>query len=220
MKRAAGIAGAVLLAGAWALAAGGHGITGHMLAHMTAVAVAAPLLAVGMAGTALDPAARWPQVVGPVQMSLAELAVVWGWHVPAARALAATSALGLALEQATFAAAGVLLWSACLGARDAASSARRAIAIVALLLTTMHMTLLGALIALAPRVLYATHAVAPFALGGVPAPLGGVHSPLEDQHLAGVVMLLVGGGSYLTGGVWLLARLLRGDALAAAGRWS
>jgi putative membrane protein len=65
---------------------------------------------------------------------------------------------------------------------------------VALLLTFMHMTLLGALLALSSRALYAHDHVGPAAL--------------DDQHLGGALMLL-GGGAYLVGGLWLTARLLR-----------
>jgi putative membrane protein len=140
-------------------------------------------------------------------MSVVELLVVWGWHLPAARGLAASSAGGLMLEQAMFLAAGLLLWSACLGTRDAASSARRAAGIVALLLTMMHMTLLGVLIALAPRTLFGT--------AGSDL-LGVTLAPLPDQQIGGVVMLLVGGGTYLLGGLALLSRLLRNDARGAA----
>src|SRR3546814_6667894 len=121
-------------------------------------------------------------------MSLIELLVVWGWHLPAARAFAAGTAAGLFLEQAMFLMAGLLLWSACLGTRDSGDSARRGAGIIALLLTTMHMTLLGALIALAPRTLFGTTGFTCF---------GVTLSPLVDQHLGGVVMLLVGAGSYL-----------------------
>ena len=62
---------------------------------------------------------------------------------------------------------------------------------MALLLTSMHMTLFGALLALTPRPLYdhAGHFASP--------------APLEDQHLGGAIMLLVGGLSYLAGGLWL-----------------
>jgi putative membrane protein len=208
MKRTAATAGAVLLGGGWALAVLDHSLTTHMLAHMTAVAVAAPLIAIGVAGTRFDPAARWPALVGPLQMSLLELAVVTSWHTPAARAFAAGSDHGLALEQLSFAAAGLLLWSACFGALDAYSAARRATAVVALLLTTMHMTLLGALLALAPRVLYEAHGLAVF---------GFELAPLEDQHVAGVVMLTVGGASYLAGAVWLLREVLRRHERTVAG---
>ena len=57
----------------------------------------------------------------------------------------------------------------------------------------MHMTLLGALLALTPRPLYA-HST---------------EAALEHQHLGGVIMLLVGGIVYLAGGLWLTAGLLR-----------
>ena len=66
----------------------------------------------------------------------------------------------------------------------------------------MHMTLLGALLALSPRPLYA-HAGE---FNGLTA--------LDDQHLGGAIMLLVGGISYLFGGLWLTVRLLR-DPVAA-----
>ena len=77
---------------------------------------------------------------------------------------------------------------------------RAAAGVVALLLTSMHMTLLGALLALSPRPLYA-HA-------------GHGPSALDEQHLGGAIMLGVGGVSYLAGGLWLSVRLLhlRGPA--------
>jgi len=221
VKRTAMIGGAAVLGGAWVVAAAGHGVTLHMVAHMAAVAVAAPLLAFGLSGTPADPAARGPRLVAPLPMSLLELLVVWGWHVPAARAFASASVVGLALEQAMFAAAGLLLWSACLGARGAAAAGRRAAGVIALLLTTMHMTLLGVLITLAPRPLYETNA--PAGLGGLPSPLAeqplGL-SPLADQQLGGVVMLLVGAGSYLVGGLVLLGTLLRARHAEVARPWS
>jgi putative membrane protein len=193
------VAGVVVLAGGWAVAAAGYGLTGHMAAHMAAVSVAAPFIAYAIAGTRIDPATRWPSIVAPLPMSLIELLVVWGWHVPAARAVAAATVSGLVLEQAMFVAAGLLLWSACLGTLASYSSSRRASGIVALLLTMMHMTLLGALIALAPRTLFGT---AGFTCLGVAL------SPIVDQQLGGVVMLLAGAGSYLVGGLVLLSCLL------------
>lgn len=189
---------------AWGIAARGHTMTSHMVAHMAAIAIAAPLLASGIAGTCFDPAVRWPQLVSPLPMSLVELLVVWGWHVPAARAFATGSAAGLAFEQIMFAAAGLLLWSACLGmgTHHIGRTARSAAGVIALLLTTMHMTLLGALITLAPRTLFATHGFTGF---------GMTLSSLGDQQLGGIVMLLIGGCSYLFGGLVLLFRLLRSD---------
>ncbi|WP_375285823.1 cytochrome c oxidase assembly protein [Sphingomonas sp.] len=186
MRRASLLAGLALLPLGWA-AAGAGGMTGHMAGHMIAVAVAAPLLAWGQGGTRLDPARRWPRAVTPMAMMVVELAVVWGWHLPAARAFAETVPAAFVLEQAMFLFAGLLLWAAVLGA----GANRRAAGIGALLLTSMHMTLLGALVGLAPRPLYA-HG----------------HG-LADQQLGGVVMLMIGAGSYLAGGLAMLSTLLR-----------
>ena len=211
MRQAAIAAGSAALLSAWGIAAAGNGVTGHMAAHMASVAIAAPLLAYGVAGTAADPATRWPTVVAPLPMSLLELVVVWGWHLPAARAVAAGSVAGLVCEQVMFFCAGLLLWSACLGTRGAGSQARGAAGVIALLLTTMHMTLLGVLITLAPRTLFGTEG---FTCLGITLP------PLVDQQLGGVVMLLVGAGSYLFGGLVLLSRLLGSSQVTTVRQWS
>ena len=192
MTRRALAAGVAIVPLAWGTALLPTGMIGHMAAHMAVVAIAAPLIAIGVAGGRQDPARiGW---IAPLPMSVAELLVVWGWHLPVARAWADASAGAALLEQAMFLGVGVLLWSACLGG---ARGERRAAGVIALLLTSMHMTLLGALIALAPRPLYAMQGHA--GLGA-----------LADQQLGGVVMLLVGAGSYLAGGLAMLAGLLRG----------
>ena len=209
MRRAALVTGCLVLALAWWVAGAGHSMVAHMTAHMAAVAIAAPLVGFGLAGTPADPATRWPRVVAPLPMMLLELAVVWGWHLPAARKVASASAAGLVAEQAMFFAAGLLLWSACIGSGHAGSETRRAVAVIALLLTTMHMTLLGVLITLAPRLLYGTSPEAALGL-----------TPMADQQLGGVIMLVVGGGSYLLGGTALLAGLLRGDRPRTSQLWS
>lgn len=191
MRRASLIVGLVLLPAGW-LAAAQAGMVGHMAGHMIAVAIAAPLLAFGLADSRFDPARRWPQTVTPLAMSLVELATVWGWHLPALRMLADTHLAAMIVEQAMFLAAGWLLWAAVLGT----GPDRRAAGVGALLLTSMHMTLLGALIGLAPRPLY-------------PAMAHGMHDALADQQLGGVVMLMIGAASYFLGGLALLATLLR-----------
>ena len=69
-----------------------------------------------------------------------------------------------------------------------------------LLFTSMHMTLLGALLALAPRPIYPDHH----------HPGGWLDlTPLSDQQLGGTVMLAVGGIVYLAGALTLMARVLR-----------
>jgi putative membrane protein len=192
MTRASLAAGVLVLLAAWLLAAGGEGsFAVHMVAHMSVVAIAAPLIAIGLHGTRLDfsPALTW---IMPLTASLIELIAVWCWHLPQMRLLAGQSSAAAVLEQATFLAAGLLLWLSCLSASRLAGAG-------GLLFTSMHMTLLGVLLALTPRPLYATGQVICF---GVPV------SAATDQQIGGVAMLLVGAVSYLTGGVALLYRLL------------
>jgi putative membrane protein len=200
MRRGCLVAGLSVLALAWA---GGlpapalHGFSGHMTVHMAVVAVAAPLLALAVAGSTWDPARVAPRWFAPIPASLVELVVVWGWHAPALHRAARAGGAALVLEQASFLVAGMLLWIAALGGSRGQRRRRVLVSLLALLLTSMHMTLLGALLALAPRPLYAHGPAA----GGLP--------PLVDQQLGGAIMLLVGGVSYLAGGAFLAARALR-----------
>jgi putative membrane protein len=172
-----------------------------MLAHMGVVAVAAPLIAFGLASRlVLSKASGNSMLIGlPIIGSLIELAVVWGWHAPAARRWAESSAWGTAAEQACFLVAGLFLWLSCLAAGSTNASSHRAAGAFGLLLTTIHMTLLGALLALSPRPLYGS---------GDASCLGTTLTALQDQQLGAVVMLLVGAAVYLAGGVALLAGLL------------
>ena len=145
------------------------------------------------------PQPRAPRLFAAIPASVIELLAVWGWHAPSLHQLARHTTSGLVLEQATFLSSGLLLWLAALGGGARAGGTRTGAGIVALLLTSMHMTLLGALLALAPRPLY-VH-------GGHAAHAS--MAPLEDQQLGGAIMLLVGGAAYLAGGLVLGAALLR-----------
>lgn len=170
----------------------------HMTMHMTVVAVAAPLLALGVAGGRFDPVPRAPLVFAPIPASVVELVVVWSWHTPALHHAARHVAWLTVLEQVTFLVSGLLVWLSVFGGQASDRGPRGGAGVMALLLTSMHMTLLGALLALPPRTLF-THAH---------------HSPgdltaIEDQHLGGAIMLLVGGAVYLAGGLWLSWQLLR-----------
>jgi putative membrane protein len=139
----------------------------------------------------------------PIVASLVELIIVWGWHAPAARSWAMASTLGTVVEQASFLAAGLFLWLSCLAAYGTGARARRFAGAVALLLTTVHMTLLGALLALAPRPLFGLEDVTCF---GLTLAAG------EDQQLGATIMLFVGATVYLAGGVALISGVLRTPA--------
>lgn len=198
MRRPALAAGLLVLALIWLgplLDGWRDSFAAHMLAHMGVIALAAPLIAIGLP-------ARWrpgpsTHAALPVLASLLELVAVWGWHAPAMRAAAQSSPAVTVAEQATFLAVGLLLWSTSLAAPG--ERTRAATGAAALLLTSVHMTLLGALLALSPRPLYGAGEVTCF---------GMVLDAGQDQQLGGVIMLVVGAAVYLAGGVYLVARLL------------
>lgn len=194
------IAGLVALACAWLgplpqLAQ--QAFFAHMLMHMLVVAVAAPLVALAMAGSRFDPVDGLPWFYAPVPASIGELILVWAWHAPALHHLARIDLLGLIAEQTTFLMAGLWVWLSAFGGRSPDRGDRRGAGVIGLLLTSMHMTFLGALLALAPRSVYDHHQE----FAGMTA--------LQDQHLGGAVMILVGGVAYLTGGLWLTVGMLR-----------
>jgi putative membrane protein len=203
MKRLALPVGLALLAIIWLgplFYAWRDSFAAGMVAHMGVIAVAAPLIAIGLPE-------RWrfgPSMPAalPVLASLAELIAVWSWHAPVMRELARTSTLATVAEQATFLVAGVLLLSTSFAAPE---ERRHALAGAgALLLTSIHMTLLGALLALAPRPLYGESEVTCFGI---------VLDPGQDQQFGGILMLLAGAAIYLAGGLVLVARLLETPVL-------
>lgn len=162
----------------------GH-FSAHMLRHMSVVAIAALLLALGLPGLA----ARMPS--SPLLAALVEFLVVWGWHLPVLHDAAREFSAVFAAEQASFLAAGFLVWASVL------QPSRQLAGAGGLLLTSMHMTLLGALLILSPRPLYELH--------------GSTASALADQQLGGMVMLGIGTPVYLIAGLALVGAVLRGQ---------
>ncbi|WP_425274240.1 cytochrome c oxidase assembly protein [Paracoccus shanxieyensis] len=153
----------------------------HMLRHMVLVALAAPLLVLGFP--------RLGRIFAMPALLAAglEFLLVWGWHLPAAHGAAYRLPGAFVLEQATFLLAGLFVWAGCL-------HGPRLLGAAGLLLTSMHMTLLGALLTLAPRDLYASYCGTP------PDP--------EGQALGGMLMLAIGTPVYLLAGVALAASAL------------
>ena len=154
----------------------------HMLRHMMLVAVIPPLLVLGAPRLA-DRLAAPPMIAAAI-----EFVLVWAWHLPGAYRLAFLDRIGFVVEQSSFLAAGVLVWAGCLRAKQPLLGAG------GLLLTSMHMTLLGALIVLAPRDLYAE--------------ICGLAPNLSAQQLGGLLMLGIGTPIYLVVGLMLTGRAL------------
>lgn len=152
----------------------------HMAMHLSVVAIVPALLAPRLP---LRPTPFWLVTT----VLLVEMAVVWGWHAPSAHLWARISGPGLAFEQASFLGAGLLLWAA---ARSAGAFGGALV----LFGTVMHMTLLGALIGLAPRPIYGVTCAGWFGLGA-----------LEEQQIAGALMAVGGGAIYLVAALRRLA---------------
>jgi putative membrane protein len=192
-----GIAGASVLVFAWAgplpyLVP--QSFAAHMVLHMLVVGVAVPLIAAALAPRLSITSA----LALPIVVSLLDFVVVWGWHAPALHHASRSEPLVLVAEQLSFFAISLLVWLVALSGSDRGNAALGGA--MALFFTSMHMTLLGALLGLSPRLLYAGHHGGDGWLG---------LSPLADQQLGGVVMLAIGGVVYLAGGLILMARVLR-----------
>jgi putative membrane protein len=170
--------------------------TAHMAMHMAVVAIVAPLVALAVAGSSIDPIRRFPALAAPIVASIIELVIVWAWHAPVMHLAARHDLWAFTAEQATFLLSGAFLWIAAFGGNPEQRRLSAGSGVVGLLFTSMHMTLLGALLALTNRPLFQHGAGAADALA------------LSDQHLGGAIMLLVGGTSYLAGGLYLTSRML------------
>ena len=193
MSRSLIIAGIAVLLFAWAgpLPHLVHGsFAAHMALHMSVVGIGVPLLAIGLAPRFAAVIARG--LVLPIAVSILDLVVVWLWHAPYLHHASRSGPLMLALEQASFAGIAFLVWLVAFAGVPLAGA-------LTLFFTSMHMTLLGALVGLANRPIYGGHGH-----GG----LFGLDA-IADQQLGGVIMLAVGGVIYLSGGLVLAARALQ-----------
>jgi putative membrane protein len=141
----------------------------------------APLLAFG-----LEPSLR--RVPTPLWICTAIAAVIfWAWHAPAPYAAALSSVPVYALMQFTLLASATAFWIAV-------RRSGPAVAMAAILATTVLMSLLGALITFAAQPLYAPHVASTLAWGV---------APLDDQQLAGITMWAPGSLAYLAAAIWI-----------------
>ncbi len=187
MRAAPAIAAGLLLVGVWLPDWEAHlgAFPAHMLRHMGLVALAAPALVLAFPVSG--------RVAPPVAIAAAvEFVVVWTFHLPLAHATTQSGGLWYVLEQALFLAAGIAVWASALAPSPRLAGAG------GLLLTSMHMTLLGALLILAPKDLYAE--------------ICGRAPDLSGQQLGGILMLAMGTPAYLFGGLALTASALKESA--------
>jgi len=140
--------------------------------HILLIAVAAPLIA--GRGTAGESRHLW-------LATGAHAAVLWTWHAPLAYSAALSNTGVYWFMQLSLLGSAIVFWRSVRASTPWPAAA-------ALVATLTQMTLLGALITLAPRALYAPHLMTTQAWG---------LSPLADQQLAGVIMWIPAGTIYL-----------------------
>lgn len=145
--------------------------------HMILALLAAPLLAVGLAGISAGGLAFMRN--RPWLAGLAFLLALWLWHFPPAYAWSLRNDVVYWLMQISLIAASVMLWQAVLGGQD-----RQGERIGVGIASTVHMGFLGALLTFAPRAVYPSHWGSTEAWG---------LSALADQQLAGLLMWVPGG---------------------------
>jgi putative membrane protein len=146
--------------------------------HMVLILIAAPLIARGMpVGTQRF---HWPIWVS----ALSFFCALWFWHMPVPyEATFGSVPVYWCMHLCLFGTA-IWLWKELLHS----SRVRMPGAIVAGILTCMHMGLLGAILSLADHALFRWHSSTTWAWG---------LTPLEDQQLGGVIMWVPGIGLFL-----------------------
>jgi len=152
--------------------------------HVLILAGLAPLLAMALPRETRAGSLGWWTGSGAVAL--------WAWHLPQVYAASLSSDLVYWLMQLALLGTATGSW---LTARSAGPGA----AILACLANVVQTGLLGALLTVAPRAVYAPHALTTAAWG---------LTPLADQQLGGLIMWVPGAGLYLAAALVLLRRLL------------
>jgi cytochrome c oxidase assembly factor CtaG len=185
--------------------------TFHMIEHEIVMAIAAPLIAVARplgaflwalpkaVRVALGRAAKgraihavWQLLTTPLIATILHGVAIWAWHAPRLFDAAVTNVGMHRAQHLTFLVTALLFWWALTRRCDYGAAA------VHLFATMLHTSALGAVMALAPRVLYTVQTAHAQQWG---------MTPLEDQQLAGIVMWIPAGTVYA------------GAALAFAALW-
>jgi cytochrome c oxidase assembly factor CtaG len=124
----------------------------------------------------------------------AHAVVLWTWHLPALYEGTLDSDLVHTAQHASFLVTALLFWYALLHGSE--RRLKRGVAVLYLFGTALHSGILGALLTFADYPWYARYA------GTTPA--WGL-TPLEDQQLAGLIMWIPGGVTYLVAALALVA---------------
>ncbi len=187
----------------------------HMTQHEVLMLLAAPLLVLGRPvpaflwalpaalRTGLAGAARtrgwsavWHALTRPITAWFAHAIALWGWHAPLLFQAALVNRTVHDLQHVTFLLTALLFWYALLSER---AKEGQGAAIVYLFSTTVHSSVLGALITFAAHPWYPAYLHTTEAWG---------LTPLEDQQLGGLIMWVPASFVYVGVALVLLARWL------------
>ena len=192
----------------------------HMAQHELLMAAAAPLLILGRPLVPFVWALpiTWRRTVGdwaavaPVRgtwdlLTLPLVAwslhgvAIWLWHVPSLFEATLRSDWVHTLQHMSFLGTGLLFWWALL--RGGGGRVGRPAAVLYLFTTSLHTTILGALLTFSSRAWYPVYAPATAAWG---------LTPLEDQQLAGLIMWVPANLSYLIAALAIASAWLKEPA--------
>jgi putative membrane protein len=126
---------------------------------------------------------------------------LWIWHAPRLFESALRHETVHDIQHLSFLASALVFWAAMVEARK---QAQQGAAIVYLFTTTVHTSVLGALITFATRPWYAAY---------LQTPRGWGLSALEDQQLGGLIMWVPGSLVYVGVALALLVRWIRASDL-------
>ncbi len=195
---------------------GEHLFSCHMIEHEIIMAVSAPLLVaarpVGVLLWGFPTSMRlglpratqwevwrlcWAWLVRPFNATVLHGVAIWVWHVPALFDAAVVDPTLHILQHTSFLVSALLFWYSLM------RTSRSGEAVWHLFFTMLHTSLLGALLAVAPRVLYAAQTSHSLEWG---------LTALEDQQLAGIVMWVPAGTIYAGAALYYAARWIQGSA--------
>lgn len=168
--------------------------------HMVLTLVAAPLVALGLGNLRIPPILTriWQQRPrsGAPAAGLVYAIFLWLWHMPGPYAATFQSTALYWVMHVTLFGSALWLWACLLNAQAHTGDWLRLTVGFA---SSMQMGLLGAVITLAPQLLYEPHVFTTSSWG---------LTPLEDQQLGGLIMWVPGGLAFFAVGLYQMAQLI------------
>lgn len=158
--------------------------------HMLIEFLAAPLIVLGLP---LSPGIWRGTLAKALAGALPFAIALWVWHLPAPYEWTFRSVTAYWLMHASLFVTAVLLWKALLDIHRPATS------LIASAMTTVQMTVLGAIYTFAARAFFSVHFGTTEVWG---------LTPLEDQQLGGLIMWIPPGLALTAVAMWTLAALL------------